>query len=282
MRKKHNIPKGMYINSLKKYSTTLLPLEMLIFNRIRTNLLRLSILFILLISMSCALDDPKARTKDIYIPQAQEKIGEKAQTTASKAEENSKIFEYRIGEADVLYIAVWREEDLSQEVIVRPDGKISFLLAGDVPAAGLTFPQLKEELIQRLKSYIRYPVVSVSLKKLGGRKVIVLGAVNHPGVYSVTGKNTILEAISLAGGFTPDAVASSTIHIEGGLQSPKGRKLNLTRAINGADMSQNVVLEAEDIIYIPRTFIADVSRVLTQILGPISQGVYSSRTLHKW
>jgi len=174
------------------------------------------------------------------------------------------------------------EETLNQEVIVRPDGKISIPLAGEVFAVGLTFNQLKEELTQRLEEHIYYPVVTISLKNLGGRKVIVLGEVRHPGVYSVTGKNTILEAIGLANGLTPDAVASSTILINGGLHNPKGRKLDLTRALKKADMSQNIVLHAEDIIYIPRTSIASVSHVLSQILGPISQGVYTSRTLHSW
>lgn len=174
------------------------------------------------------------------------------------------------------------EETLNQEVIVRPDGKISIPLAGEVFAVGLTFNQLKEELTQRFEEHINYPVVSISLKKLGGRKVIVLGQVKNPGVYSVTGKNTILEAIGLAGGLTHDAVASSTILINGGLHNPKGRKIDLTRALKKADMSQNIVLHAEDIIYIPRTFIANASHVLSQILGPISQGLYSSRTLRNW
>lgn len=174
------------------------------------------------------------------------------------------------------------EETLNQEVTVRPDGKISIPLAGDVFTVGLTFEQLKEELTQRLEEHINYPVVSISLKKLGGRKVIVLGQVKNPGVYSVIGKNTILEAIGLAGGLTQDAVASSTILINGGLQNPEGRRLDLTRALNKADMSQNIVLHAEDIIYIPRTFIANASHVLSQILGPVSQGVYSSREFHNW
>ena len=187
-------------------------------------------------------------------------------------EKEPQVLEYTIGEEDVLYISVWQEEDLSQEVIVRPDGKISFSLAGDVPAAGLTFTQLKEELTKRLKDYVKYPVISVSLKKLGGKKVIVLGEVGSAGVYSVTGKCTVLEAIGRAGGFTPHAVPSSTIIITGGLQNPKGTRLNLTRAIDKTDMSQNVTLQPEDVIYVPKKFIANVNYAITQILGPLAQG----------
>jgi polysaccharide export outer membrane protein len=174
------------------------------------------------------------------------------------------------------------EETLSEEVSVRPGGKISFPLAGDVFVAGLTFNELKEELTQRLEEHINYPVVTVSLKSLGGRKVIVLGQVNNPGVYSVTGKNTIWEAIALAGGFRSDAVTSSTILISGGLRNPVGRKIDLTPALKKADASQNIVLHAEDIIYVPETTIASVSRVVSQILTPVSKGIYTARSIEYW
>ena len=178
--------------------------------------------------------------------------------------------------------AIALEETLNQEVIVRPGGKISFPLAGDVFVAGLTFNELKEELTHRLEEHINSPVITISLKSLGGRKVIVLGQVNKPGVYSVTGKNTIWEAIALAGGFKSDAVTSSTILISGGLRNPVGRKLDLTPALKKGDASQKIVLQAEDIIYVPETSVASVSRVLTQILGPVSKGIYTARSIEFW
>ena len=95
--------------------------------------------------------------------------------------------EYLIGIGDVLKISVWQNSDLNQDAIVRPDGRISFPLVGDVLAAGLTIPELDEELTQRLKDFLKYPEVSISIKKFGGKKVIVLGQVDEPGVYSVTG-----------------------------------------------------------------------------------------------
>lgn len=200
------------------------------------------------------------------------------ETTAFK-EDTSEIIEYTISEADVLYISVWQEENLSHEVIVRPDGKISFPLAGDIPAVGLTFTQLKEEITKRLGDYIKYPVVSISLRKLGGKKIVVLGEVGSPGIYSVTGKKTVLEAVALAGGFTSDAVLSSVILIQGGLQSPEGKRLNLNRALKKADMSQNVVLQPEDVVFVPKKFIANVNYTLTQILGPISQGIFTGKAI---
>jgi polysaccharide export outer membrane protein len=189
------------------------------------------------------------------------------------------VQEYTLEKGDVLYIFVWQENDLSQEIIVRPDGKISFPLAGDIPVLGLTFTQLKDELTKRLKEYIKYPIVSISLRKLGGQKVIVLGEVTRPGVYSVTGKNTVLEAIALAGGFTEHAVHSSVILVRGGLQTPEGKRLDLNRAINKTDIGQNVTLQSEDIVYVPKKFIANVNYVLDQILEPISRGIYTIRGL---
>jgi polysaccharide export outer membrane protein len=187
------------------------------------------------------------------------------------------FYEYTLELGDVLLISVWEEPDLKEEVIVRPDGKISFPLAGDVPALGLTFYQLKKKLTKRLKEYIKYPIVSISFRKLGGKKVIVLGEVNKPGVYSVTGKQTVLEAIAKAHGFTLDAVKSSVIHIRGGLQAPQGTRLDLSSAIKETEVGQNIALQSEDIVYVPRRFIANVNYVLTQIISPISQGIWSVR-----
>ncbi len=218
----------------------------------------------------------EAKAERVKVIEA-EKAGVEKEGADTSAKERPEVQEYTIEEGDVLYISVWKEDDLSGEVVVRPDGKISFPLAGDVLASGLTFTQLKEKLTKRLKEYIKYPVISISLRKLGGKKVIVLGQVTRPGVYSVTGESTMLEAIALAGGFTPHAVSSSVILVRGGLQNPEGTRLDLSRAMKKTDVSQNVALQSEDIVYVPRKFIANVNYFLTQILDPISKGVWTIR-----
>jgi polysaccharide export outer membrane protein len=192
------------------------------------------------------------------------------------------VVEYVIGQADTLYISIWQNPDLDQEVIVRPDGMVSFPLAGDIPAAGLTISQFDRELTERLKEYIKYPEVSISIKKLGGKKVIVLGQVDKPGVYSVTGARTILEAIGLAGGFTNDAVSSSVVLIRGGFTNPEAKRINLTKAIDRGDLRLNVALESEDIVFVPKKFIANLNYFLKQILDPISKGVYTAREINNW
>lgn len=183
---------------------------------------------------------------------------------------------YIIGEEDTLYITVWQNKDLDQEVIVRPDGMISFPLVGDIPAVGRSIPQVDDELTERLKEYVKYPDVSISVRKLGGKKVMVLGEVDSPGVYMLTGKSTLLEAIALAKGFTTHSIASSVIVIRGGFKKPKGMRINLSRAIMKGDMSQNIVLKPEDIVYVPKKFIANVNYFVSQMIGPIAQGAYST------
>ncbi len=184
--------------------------------------------------------------------------------------------EYVISLDDVLSISVWQNPDLNnQEINVRPDGQVSFPLIGDVQAAGLTIPQLASTVTNKLKEFIRDPQVSIAIRKIGGSKVIVLGEVSQPGIYSVTGAKTVLEAISLARGYTRDAIMNSVILIRGGFVNPQAQRLNLVKAMKGTDLTENVSLQSEDIIFVPRSFISDLNYVLNQVMQPLSQGAYS-------
>ncbi|MDD5348019.1 MAG: polysaccharide biosynthesis/export family protein [Candidatus Omnitrophica bacterium] len=205
------------------------------------------------------------------------------QETKTKDAPQRVLTEYTISDEDVLRISVWQNDDLNQEAIVRPDGKISFPLIGDVAARGLTIPELDADITMRLTEFVRTPEVSISLLKMGGSRVIVLGQVVRPGVHTVSGSKTILEAIGLAGGFTNDAVPSSTILIRGGFVDPKPQRINLSRALKGKNVtSLNVILQPEDIVYIPKKFIADLNYVLTQIVDPIAKGSYIRDTYEEW
>lgn len=190
--------------------------------------------------------------------------------------------EYTVGEGDVLYISVWQNDDMNQELIVRPDGKISFPLVGDVPAAGRTITAIDEDLTRRLKEFIKFPEVSISIRKLGGAKVIVLGQVGRSGVYAVSGNKTVLEAIALAGGFSPDAVGNSVILVRGGLKKPQAMRLNLKKALRGLDLSDNVPLQPEDIVFVPRTFVSDLATIAMQIIDPVSRGTFIVDFIQKW
>ena len=123
----------------------------------------------------------------------------------SALESKSSNTEFVLGPEDVLEVVVWRNQDLSRVVIVRPDGMISMPVIGDVQAAGLTADQLAERITTRLKEYKENPTVSVSVKEINSYNVFVLGEVVRPGKYPLKSYTTILQAISIAGGFTPYA-----------------------------------------------------------------------------
>jgi len=201
-----------------------------------------------------------------------------------KEEEISKRekFCYIVSPGDVLYISVWENPDLTEEVIVRPDGMISFPLIDEVKAAGLTISELDKEITERLKEYIRFPDVSISLRKMGGQRVIILGEVKSPGVYSLKERRTVLEAVALAGGFTKDAVLNSVIVIKGGLKNPKPRRVDLASTLRKGKVEEDIFLESQDIVYVPRKFIANLNYVLRQILEPISRGVYTAKEIESW
>ena len=102
----------------------------------------------------------------------------------------------------MLEVFVWRNEQLSREVTVRPDGKISLPLIQDLQAEGFTALQLKDQITRKLKQYVQNPTVTVIVNEINSYKVSVLGKVATPGVYPITTRATLVEAISMAGGFT--------------------------------------------------------------------------------
>ncbi len=110
--------------------------------------------------------------------------------------------EFLIGPEDVLEVNVWRNQDLTREVIVRPDGMISMPLIGDVQASGLTAEQLAQGIAERLKQFKESPTVSVHVTQVNSYVVYVIGEVPRPGKLQLKSYTTILHAIALSGGFT--------------------------------------------------------------------------------
>lgn len=113
--------------------------------------------------------------------------------------------DYLIGPEDVLEITVWKSPDLSKTVQVRPDGRISLPLIGDVTAVSQTSVQLTDEISTRLKAYVENPAVSIVVKEVNSYAIFVLGEVVKPGRYPLKSKTTLLQAVTLASGFTPVA-----------------------------------------------------------------------------
>ena len=121
---------------------------------------------------------------------------------------------YRVQPGDVLTVSVWKEEGLTGDVVVRPDGGLSFPLAGDISASGKSVEDLRKEITERLKHYMPQPVVTVAVKQIGGNHVYVLGKVNKPGDFQFTTPIDVMQALSLAGGATPYAAPVSYTHLE--------------------------------------------------------------------
>jgi len=160
--------------------------------------------------------------------------------------------EYRIGGGDVLEIATWKEAELTRrDVLVRVDGKISFPLLGDIPAAGMTPVELTETIQKGLTKYVTAPVVTVTVTNPGSQRVYVLGEVMRTGEYPLTKNLTVLQAFALAGGFTQWAAKDEIILLR--KDGPKERifKINYKDIVKGRDVENNLTLQANDTIVVP-------------------------------
>ena len=158
---------------------------------------------------------------------------------------------YVIGLGDLLEILVWRNEQLSREVLVRPDGKVSLPLIQDIQAEGLTVVELRDQITRRLGEHVNHPTVTIIVRQINSYKVSVLGRVVKPGVYPITGNTTLIEAISAAGGFTEWANKKkiTVITHQGGEE--KKITVNYNKISSGKDPGQNIILKRGDTVIVP-------------------------------
>lgn len=160
---------------------------------------------------------------------------------------------YVIGDDDVLSINVWNEPDLKQQLIpVRPDGKISLPLVGDIEAAGRTPSQLQDDITSKLHTYITHPDVTVIVQQINSKKFNILGRVIKPGTYSLTSTTTVLEAIAQAGGFQDFAKEKGIYVLRGNPNGGQSRfPFNYKEVVNGKNLEQNIRIEPNDTIIVP-------------------------------
>jgi polysaccharide biosynthesis/export protein len=182
----------------------------------------------------------------------QDKSKSAPEMAKQSADDKSKSDEYVIGAEDILSIVVWKETDFTRTVPVRPDGMISIPLAGDIQAAGLTVRQLQESLKKQLTAFVANPEVTVSVQEFRSKKFNIVGQVNKPGAYPLTGRMTILDAIALAGGFK-DFAKSKKVYVLRTSADGKQTKLpfNYNEVIKGNQMNTNVDLESHDTVVVP-------------------------------
>ena len=192
-------------------------------------------------------------------------------TTSDLSAGGEAIPQYYMCVGDKIEIYVWQNPDLSKEATIRPDGKLSYPLVGTIQASGLTIDQLQSKITARLSKYIRHPVVTVSIKQSVGSKIIVLGQVNYPGIYTFIGGISVLEAIALAGDFTPDGRRESIMIISDNLTpNPKVRRLDALTALRKGMMTESCLLKPNDVVYVPRSTIADFNKFLNEIAPTIN------------
>ena len=154
---------------------------------------------------------------------------------------------YVIGPEDQLMIRVWRERDVSGAVIVRPDGKITLPLIGDVQAGGRTPEQLRKEVTEKLSEFLNRPEVMVAVTAVRSKKYYIVGQVNRTGSFPLVVPTTVLEALSNAGGFQQWANRKKIVILRGN----KRLKFNYNDVIKGKHMEQNIYLQNGDHIIVP-------------------------------
>ena len=159
--------------------------------------------------------------------------------------------DYVIGPDDVLTIVFWREKDLSGDVAVRPDGRISLPLLNDIDAAGLTPEQLRLRVTEAAEKLLETPTVTVVVKQINSRKVFITGQVGKPGPYPLSGPTTVVQLITMAGGVLEyaDDKNISILRSEGGKQI--SLRFNYDEVKKRKKLEQNILLKPGDTVIVP-------------------------------
>ncbi len=158
---------------------------------------------------------------------------------------------YTLGPEDVLLISVWKDEQLTREVVVRPDGMISFPLVGDVPAEGRTVEDLRMDLAKRLIKYIPAVNLTVAVIKPLSYKVYVVGRVAKPGEFLVGHYTDVLQALSRAGGLTPFAAENDIKVVRRVTGQQQTFPFRYGDVRKGLELEQNIILQRGDVVMVP-------------------------------
>jgi polysaccharide biosynthesis/export protein len=159
--------------------------------------------------------------------------------------------DYLIGPGDILSIDVWKEPELSKQVSVRLDGNMSLPLVNDIKAAGLTCGELRNQLTEKYKDFVDVPEVAVTVIESRSKRIYLLGKVAKPGEYPMQKNMTVVQAISLAGGLAEWADSSDVKLIRKIKGTEKTFKVDYDAIVSGEDLSQNVLLQPDDTIFVP-------------------------------
>jgi len=173
------------------------------------------------------------------------------QANSSSSENIESILNYKIGPGDLLSISVWKEEGLQQDVLIRPDGGMSFPLAGDILAGGKSVSELQAILVDKIKHYIPDPVVTVSLRQLQNNKVFVVGKVNRPGEFVASHYVDVMQALAMAGGLNAFASADDIKILRRINGELKSKPFEYDSVVKGENLEQNIILRSGDVVVVP-------------------------------
>jgi polysaccharide export outer membrane protein len=183
-------------------------------------------------------------------PASPEAQSRSASTTAPSGLSATLPSEYVIGVDDVLNVVFWKEKDLSGEVVVRPDGKISLTMLNDIPAAGLTPEQLAEAVAKAAMKYVREPSATVMVKEVRSRKVYVIGEVARPGAFPLGIGLNVIQALAEAGGLLEHADKGDVVIVRNENGTEKRFKFNYNEVLRGKNTQQNIRLLPGDTILV--------------------------------
>jgi polysaccharide biosynthesis/export protein len=158
---------------------------------------------------------------------------------------------YVIGPADVLSIVFWRDKDMSADVVVRPDGKISLPLLNEIDAAGYTPEQLRAKLVEAAGKYLEEPNATVVVKEVHSRNVFITGNVAKPATYPLNGEMTVLQLIAVAGGLLEYADAKNIVIIRTVAGQQRHDKFNYNEVVKQKRTTQNISLKPGDTVVVP-------------------------------
>lgn len=177
---------------------------------------------------------------------------------------NIVLSEFMLGVGDSIEVSVFRQDELKRTVKIDFSGKVTFPLIGDVFVAGKNVSELREDLRQRFSKYFVDPQVIVTVTTIQSQKVIVAGEVNSPGVFNLDSSLSAAEAIFKAGGATSGARSNNILLIRGKQGKADIMLIDMDSLLKKGDFSQNVMLQSGDVVYVPATTIANVSKFLSQ------------------
>jgi len=166
--------------------------------------------------------------------------------------------EYRLGFGDVLEIKFFYNPELNQELVVRPDGRVTLPRLGDIFVVGLTPSELDEIITKKYSEIIKNPDITVIVKEFASQVVYVLGEVNIPGGYELQVNMTTIQSIALAGGFTDRANPNSVILIRASGDGAQAERIDLSKVIKSGRLVDDHVLKPFDVVYVPNRFIDKV------------------------